>query len=115
MAAATVAQTTPGAVEALNHFNDMVTRYCESQMFFAACGLGVFDQLAAGPATAEEYDRSGTPFGLLMSLHMLVLCEPGARERSEAEYAGLLEETGFRVEKLVRMAAPRDLLVARKM
>jgi hypothetical protein len=59
-------------------------------------------------------DRAGTAFATLMSLHMLLLCEPGARERTEAEYAELLGATGFRVEGLVRMAAPRDLLVARK-
>jgi len=59
-------------------------------------------------------DRSGTPFGTLMSLHMLVLCEPGARERTEPEYADLLAATGFSVERLVRMGSPRDLLVARK-
>ena len=59
-------------------------------------------------------DLSGTDFGVLMSLHMLVVCEPGARERSEREFGALLEETGFKVESLVRLAAPRDLLVARK-
>ena len=59
-------------------------------------------------------DRSGTPFATLMSLHMLLVCEPGARERTEMEYSELLESTGFRVERLVRMSAPRDLLVAKK-
>lgn len=78
-----------------------------------------YDALPAGGAllineSVLNDDRSGTDFGVLMSLHMLVLCEPGARERTEAEYRGLLEETGFEVEKLVRLAAPRDLLVARK-
>ena len=50
-------------------------------------------------------DGSGTSFATLMSLHMLVLCEPGARERTETEYAGLLESTGFTVERLVRTEA----------
>jgi len=59
-------------------------------------------------------DHSGTSFAILMSLHMLLFCEPGASERTEAEYTELLESTGFRVERLVRMT-PRDLLVARKM
>ena len=59
-------------------------------------------------------DGSGTPFALLMSLHMLALCEPGAKERTEAEYGALLEEAGFQVEKLVRLNAPRDLLIARR-
>ena len=58
-------------------------------------------------------DRSGTAFATLMSLNMLVLCEPGARERTEFEHTELLRETGFRVERLARMS-PRDLLVARK-
>jgi hypothetical protein len=48
-----------------------------------------------------------------MSLHMLVLCEPGARERNEAEYAGLLADTGFGIERLLRTGAPRDFLIAR--
>jgi O-methyltransferase domain/Dimerisation domain len=77
------------------------------------------DALPAGGAlliteTVLNNDGSGTKFGLLMSLHMLVLCEPGARERTEDEYRTLLEETGFTVEKLVRLDAPRDLLIARK-
>lgn len=59
-------------------------------------------------------DRTGTRFGVLMSLHMLLFCEPGARERTEAEYATLLQETGFHLEKLVRMDAPRDLIIARR-
>jgi len=61
-----------------------------------------------------DENRSGTPFGVLMSLHMLVLCEPGARERTEHEYRSLLEATGFRMEGLMRLDAPRDLLIARK-
>ena len=64
--------------------------------------------------TVLNDDRSGTPFGLLMSLHMLLLCEPGAKERTEAEYRKLLSETGFEVVRLVRLNAPRDLLVARR-
>jgi 3-hydroxy-5-methyl-1-naphthoate 3-O-methyltransferase len=59
-------------------------------------------------------DHSGTPFGVLLSLHMLVVCESGARERSEAEYRALLEEAGFRDLEVVRLDAPRDLVIARK-
>lgn len=59
-------------------------------------------------------DRSGTPFAVLMSLHMLVLCEPGARERTAEEYRTLLEQNGFRMESLMRLPAPRDLIVAKK-
>jgi len=55
-----------------------------------------------------------TPFGVAMSLHMLLLCEPGARERTEDEYRTLLEESGFEMVKVVRLNAPRDLLIARK-
>ena len=59
-------------------------------------------------------DYSGSLFGVLMSLHMLVVCEPGARERREREYRSLLEETGFRDVEVIRLAAPRDLIIARK-
>ena len=59
-------------------------------------------------------DLSGTQFGVLMSLHMLVVCEPGAKERNEDQYRSLLEETGFRNIEVVRFDAPRDLIICRK-
>jgi 3-hydroxy-5-methyl-1-naphthoate 3-O-methyltransferase len=59
-------------------------------------------------------DLSGTQFGVLMSLHMLVVCEPGAKERSEDEYRSLLEEAGFRNVEVIRFDAPRDLIIGRK-
>ncbi|HKD05082.1 MAG TPA: methyltransferase [Bryobacteraceae bacterium] len=62
-----------------------------------------------------EPDGTGTRFATLMSLHMLVLCEPGARERTEAEYAELLDASGFRRERLIRLNAPRDLLIATRL
>jgi hypothetical protein len=49
-----------------------------------------------------------------MSLHMLVVCEPGAKERSEGEYKSLLEEAGFRDAEVIRFDAPRDLIIGRK-
>ncbi len=78
-----------------------------------------YDALPSGGAlliteSVLNDDLSGTSFGVLMSLHMLVVCEPGARERSESKYRSLLQETGYQFESLVRLAAPRDLLVARK-
>lgn len=60
-------------------------------------------------------DGSGDSFATLMSLHMLVICEPGARERTETEYAELLADTGFGVERVIRTGAPRDFLIARKL
>jgi hypothetical protein len=77
------------------------------------------DALPAGGAlliteSVLNSDGTGSPFALLMSLHMLILCEPDARERTGQEYSSLLEETGFRMERVVRMNAPRDLIVARK-
>ena len=59
-------------------------------------------------------DYSGSLFGVLMSLHLLVVCAPGARERSEREYRSLLAETGFWDVEVIRLEAPRDLIVARK-
>ena len=64
--------------------------------------------------TVLNNDLSGTQFGVLLSLHMLVVCEPGAKERSEAEYRTLLEEAGFRDIEVARLGAPRDLIIARK-
>ena len=59
-------------------------------------------------------DSSGKAFALFMSLHMLLANEPGAGERSEAEYRSLLAAAGFRDVELIRLDAPRDLIVARK-
>ncbi len=59
-------------------------------------------------------DSSGKAFALFMSLHMLLANEPGAGERSEVEYRSLLKEAGFQDVELLRLDAPRDLIVARK-
>jgi O-methyltransferase domain/Dimerisation domain len=59
-------------------------------------------------------DFSGALFKALLSLHMLVACEPGARERNEEEYRTLLEEAGFNEVVVIRLKALRDLVVARK-
>lgn len=59
-------------------------------------------------------DFSGSALAHLKDLLMLVANEPGARERSEGEYRGLLDAAGFDVTNLLRLDAPRDLLVARK-
>jgi len=59
-------------------------------------------------------DYSSSTFTLMKDLTMLIGCESGARERTEAEYRGLLHETGFRLDQLIRFDAPRDLVVARK-
>jgi hypothetical protein len=59
-------------------------------------------------------DFSGSNVANLKDLLMLVANEPGARERSEDEYRSLLDEAGFDVVKVVRLEAPRDLLIAKK-
>jgi hypothetical protein len=48
-----------------------------------------------------------------LDLMMLVAAEPGARERNEAEYRALVEGAGFRLDQVIRIDAPRDLIVAR--
>src|SRR4051794_37758793 len=58
MATGLVTPHVPGAVEALNRINRIVTAQCESQMFYAACNLGIFDLLARGPAPADELAAS---------------------------------------------------------
>ena len=59
-------------------------------------------------------DFSGSNLAHLKDLLMLVANEPDARERSEDEYRALLDTTGFDVVDVLRLDAPRDLMVARK-
>src|SRR5438552_3068527 len=70
-------------VEALNRFNGIVTQYCESQMFFAACRLGIFEQLAAGSATAEQ-----------LADRIKVHPDPCVRLLMGLEHLGLVERHG---------------------
>jgi acetylserotonin O-methyltransferase len=51
---------------------------------------------------------------LMQDLHMLLVSRPGARERTETEYASLLQTAGFVGVEVQRLAAPRDLILARK-
>jgi len=59
-------------------------------------------------------DFAGSTLTHVKDLVMLLANESGARERSEGEYRELLDAEGFEVTSLVRLDAPRDLLVARK-
>ncbi|HET9319031.1 MAG TPA: methyltransferase [Bryobacteraceae bacterium] len=59
-------------------------------------------------------DYSGSNFAMMKDITMIVVCEPGGRERTEVEYRFLLDEAGFDVTRLIRMDAPRDLLVAKR-
>jgi hypothetical protein len=56
----------------------------------------------------------GSSFANAKDLLMLVANEPGARERSEGEYRSLLNDTGFVLQEVVHLAAPRDLVVAHR-
>jgi O-methyltransferase domain len=49
------------------------------------------------------------PAVIRMDLHMLVLL--GARERTEAQYRGLLADAGFRVRRVVPTGSPAGLSV----
>jgi Dimerisation domain len=44
-------------LQALNRLTDIATSFCVSQMFVAACTLGVFDQLAGGATSADELGK----------------------------------------------------------
>ena len=59
-------------------------------------------------------DHSGTGSANLKDIIMLLANESDARERTEQEYRELLDATGFEIVELIRIDAPRDLLVARK-
>ncbi len=54
----------------------------------------------------------GDPFAALMSLHMTVVCESGAKERTLDEYQSLLDGAGFEYSSCDRFGGPRDLIVA---
>ena len=78
-----------------------------------------YDVLPAGGVlliseSVLDANFSGSTFALNKDLAMIVACESGARERTEAEYASLLDQTGFRIAELIRLDAPRDLIVAKK-
>jgi hypothetical protein len=45
---------------------------------------------------------------------MLLVARPGARERTESEYASLLSSAGFGNLEVKRLSAPRDVFLARK-
>jgi len=55
-----------------------------------------------------------TTHAAMLDMAMLVVCESGARERTENEYRALLEAAGFGNVELMRLEAPRDLIIARK-
>ncbi|MAM87497.1 MAG: hypothetical protein CME36_09350 [unclassified Hahellaceae] len=57
-------------------------------------------------------ERSGSWWGVMMSLQMLLACETGAKERTENEYRTLLSKAGFGDIFMVRLDAPRDIIVA---
>ena len=51
---------------------------------------------------------------LMQDLHMLLVSRPGARERTEAEFASLLLSAGFGSLEVKRLAAPRDVILTVK-
>jgi len=61
-------------------------------------------------------DFSGSSFALRKDkdLVMMVACESEGREKTEAEYQSLLNETGFKISEVIRLDAPHDLIIARK-
>lgn len=59
-------------------------------------------------------DHTGDWWGVMMNLQMLIAFQPGAKERTHAEYNELLASAGFTDMQLLKLDAPRDLLVAYK-
>jgi 3-hydroxy-5-methyl-1-naphthoate 3-O-methyltransferase len=59
-------------------------------------------------------DYSASRWALMKDITMLVACESGARERTEAEYRDLINAHGFEFLQTVHLDAPRDLIVSRK-
>lgn len=63
---------------------------------------------------ALNEDHTGDQWGVMMSLQMLLACEPGAKERTKDQYFGMLTAEGFTNLKYYPINAPRDLIVAYK-
>ena len=78
-----------------------------------------FDALAPGGIlliSEIALPEQGEPrrFGNIMNMHMLIACDPGAKERTESEYRLLLGAAGFDHVEVTRLSGPRDLIAARK-
>jgi hypothetical protein len=93
--------------------HDWSDEVCEKILSNCAAALPAGGTLLVSESVLHD-DFSGSTLAHLKDLLMLVANEPGARERSEGEYRGLLDAAGFGVTNLLRFDAPRDLLVARK-
>jgi hypothetical protein len=94
----------------LHDWDDDVCRQILRQCFAALPPQGTL--LVVEKVLNNDY--LGATAALMMDLHMLVVSAPGGRERSEAEYRTLIEQTGFTEIEIVRFDAPRDLIIARK-
>src|SRR5207244_4022828 len=80
---------------ALNRLNEIATGFLVSQSFFAACNLGLFEQLGQQAATAEELGRKLNvhPEGcrrLLVALTQIGLVEREEERYCNSELAGFL-------------------------
>ena len=64
--------------------------------------------------TVLRPDFSGSTHAHMKDLIMMACYESEARERTEAEYQSLLDETGFEIAQIMLLDAPRDLIVARR-
>lgn len=93
--------------------HDWSAEHCQQILYNCYTALPSGGVLLISESVLRD-DGSGTPFAVAMALHMLVACEPGATERTEAQYQSLLEDAGFRAVEVVRLAGPRDLIIARK-
>jgi hypothetical protein len=105
----------PGAdVILLGHIlHDWSDDVCATILRHCAAALPAGGTLLISESVLND-DFSGSTVTHVKDLLMLLANEPGARERSEGEYRELLGAAGFDVTDLIRLDAPRDLLVARK-
>jgi len=93
--------------------HDWSDEVCDRILRNCAAALPAGGTLLISESVLHE-DFSGSTLTHAKDLLMLLANEPGARERSEGEYRELLDAAGFEVTNLLRLDAPRDLLVARK-
>jgi SAM-dependent methyltransferase len=83
-----------------------ILRHCHAALPHG--GMLLISDSVLGP------DHSGPGLSTLKDLLMLVANEPHARERTAGEFGALLDDTGFELQEVIHLDAPRDLVVARR-
>ena len=86
------------------------TGYWVSKLLYVAARLNVADHLEAGPREVDELAAGVGTDPRRLKRCMMVLT--GGLERTEAEFAELLDRAGLRLERIVTTECPLSIVVA---